>query len=111
MSLPRGRLTVLTLMLVTLPAAFLARPYVLTVRQAVVYTEIGNPPMIPLDVVVLDAAAVQPIRGGKVALPFLHPAWRGRREMRAGDLRKEHGPPDWQPTPLMTDGGGSAMQR
>jgi hypothetical protein len=64
--------------------------------------------MIPLDVAVLDAATGQPIRGAKVDLPFLHPAWRGRREMRVGDLRKEHGPPGWQPSPLMTDGAGSA---
>jgi hypothetical protein len=100
--------TVLTLMLVTLPAALLARLYVLTVRHAVASIAIGNPPVIPLDVVVLDAATGQPIRGAKVDLPFLHPAWRGRREMRVGDLRKEHGPPDWQPSPHMTDRGGSA---
>src|SRR5215472_17104528 len=101
MSVPRVRFTVLTLMLVTLAAALLARLYVLTVRRAVAYMEIGDQPMIPLDVAVLDAATGQPIRGAKVDLPFLHPAWRGRHEMRLGDLRKEHAPPGWQPSPLM----------
>jgi hypothetical protein len=108
MSLPRGRLTVLTLMLVTVLAAFLARFYVLTVRQKAVYIEnVGNPPVIPLDVVVLDAATGQPVRGAKVDLPYLHPAWRGHSELSVGDLRRDHGPPGWQPSPLMTDGGGS----
>jgi hypothetical protein len=95
-------------MLIMLPAALLARLYVLTVRRAVASIEIGNQPLIPLDVAVLDAATGQPIRAAKVDLPFLHPAWRGRREMTGGDLRKEHGPLGWQPSPLMTDGSGSA---
>jgi hypothetical protein len=108
MSLPRVQFTVLTLMLVTLPAAFVARLYVRQVKNAVTSIESGNPPFIPLDVVVLDAATGQPIRGAKVDQPFLHPAWRGRSEMRVGDLRKEHALSGWQPSPLMTDGGGSA---
>jgi hypothetical protein len=108
MSLPRVRFTVLTLMLITLPAALLARLYVLTVRQKAAYIEnFDNPPVIPLDVVVLDTAIGQPVRGAKVDLPFLHPAWRGHSELSIGDLRRDHGPPGWQPSPLMTDGGGS----
>jgi hypothetical protein len=86
MKVPSVQFTVLTLMLVTLPAAFLARLHVPTVRQPVAYTAIGNPPLIPLDVVVLDADNGQPIQGAKVNLPFLHPAWRGRREMTVVDL-------------------------
>ncbi len=70
--------------------------------------EEGNPPLIPLDVVVLDVATGRPVRGAMVDLPFLHPAWRDRREVKVGDLRREHGPPGWRPSPLTTDGGGRA---
>jgi hypothetical protein len=108
MRLPRVRLTVRTLMLLTLPAALLDWLYVLSVRQGVAHIEISNPPLIPLDVVVLDAATGQPVRGAKVDLPSLHPAWRNRREMKVGDLKRDHGPPGWRPSPLMTDRGGRA---
>jgi hypothetical protein len=108
MRLPRVRLTLLTFMLLTLAAALSGWLYVETVRQEVAHSEGGNPPLIPLDIIVLDAATGRPVRGAKVDLPFLHPSWRDRPDMKVGDLRREHGPPDWRPSPLMTGGDGAA---
>jgi hypothetical protein len=81
-------------MLLTLAAALPVWFYVQTVRQEVAHSGGGNPPLIPLDIIVFDAAAGRPVRGAKVDLPFLHPSWRDRPEMKVGDLRREHGPPD-----------------
>ena len=103
------RLAVQTFMLLTLAAALPLWLYVQAVRQEVAHSDGGNPPVIPLDIIVLDAATGRPVRGAKVDLPFLHPSWRDRPEMKVGDLRREHGPPDWRPSPLTTDEGGGAQ--
>jgi hypothetical protein len=108
MKIPRVRFAVRTLMLLSVVAALPGWLYVQTVRQGVAHFVEGNPPLIPLDVVVLDAATGQPVPDARVDLPFLHPSWRDRREMEVGDLRREHGPPGWRPSPLTTDGGGRA---
>jgi hypothetical protein len=97
-------------MLLTLAAALPGWLYVQMVRQEVAHLNGGgNPPLIPLDIIVLDAATGQPVRGAKVDLPFLHPSWRDRPEMKVGDLRREHGSPDWRPSPLTTDAGGGTQ--
>jgi hypothetical protein len=105
---PRVRFTLSTLMLLTLAAALVVWLYVQTVREGVAHYAGGNPPLIPL-VVVLDAATGQPVRGAKVDMPLLYPSWRDRPEMKVRDLRTEHGPSDWRSSQLTTDGDGGVQ--
>jgi hypothetical protein len=97
-----------TLILLTFATALAGCLYTQSVRQRVAPLEAGNPPVIRLDVVVLDADTDQPVPGATVDQPFLHPSWRGGPEMKVGDLRKQHGPQGWRPSPLRTDGRGRA---
>jgi hypothetical protein len=107
MTLPRIRCALSTFLLLPLLAAFTGWLYVRAIRlEAARIGFVGNPPVVPLDITVLDADTGQPVPNAKVELPFLHPSWRGRPEMKDGDLRKEHGHTDWRPSPLTTDGGG-----
>jgi hypothetical protein len=105
---PHLRFTVQSLMLRTFATALLGWRYTRSVRQQVAPLEAGNPPLIRLDVIVLDAETGQPVPGATVDQPFLHPAWRGGPGMKVGDLRKQHGPPGWRPSPFRTDGRGRA---
>src|SRR5262245_37290285 len=102
----RMRWTLAILMLLVAASALPAWFHGQTVRQGVAYSGGGNPPLIPLEIVVVDAVTGQPVRGAKVDLPLLHPSWRGRPEMKVGDLRREHGPPDWRPSPQTTGADG-----
>lgn len=96
------------MMMLSVAIAFVTWLYVTTLREEVARYPGGNPPTIPINIVVLDADTGQPVVGARVDLPILHPSWRDRPEMNTGDLRKDHGHENWRPNPMITNGGGGA---
>src|SRR4051794_12506605 len=48
---------------------------------------LGNPPVIPLKLIVVDDSTGHPLRDAKVDMPFLHSDWRNSPDLTHRDMR------------------------